>query len=422
MIQLLVIADDFTGALDTGVQFVRQGYSTIVTLNLDTDFSELSNNYQVIVIDTESRHLSAEESKSIVSNLVLRAKNFGINLFYKKVDSTLRGNIGAELEAALSISGDPYLLFAPAYPEMGRIIDNGISFVNGIPLNQTVFAQDPLNPIKSSKVTDIIRETSDINIYHSNPLEISKDILNFEKGSIIIVDGKTDEDFKKLAFSILQFKGSFIFSGCAGFAQIMSQFFTENGKLTSSLPFQEDYKLLIVCGSVNQTSINQIANAEMSGIHSIRVKPYQYLDKEYLESEEGFLFLDKISQIIEETSCLIIKTVNTINDVTRTRNYAIMKNIPEEEICMRIADFMGKLTSSIITRNKIKNVAVFGGDTIRGTLKYLESEIIIPRREIYPGIVENTLQIKSNTIRLISKAGGFGDEHLIQDLCNHFCS
>ena len=94
MISLLVLADDFTGALDTGVQFVKQGIKTEVLTVKDLDFTAYDTD--VLVINTETRHLSGSETFAIISNLVKKAKEAGVKYVYKKTDSALRGNIGAE--------------------------------------------------------------------------------------------------------------------------------------------------------------------------------------------------------------------------------------------------------------------------------------------------------------------------------------
>lgn len=122
MIKLLVIADDFTGALDTGVQFAGKGMTTKVLSYLPEDGEALQQfQAQVLVIDAQTRHLDGGEAYRKVLELVKSAKDAGIPYIYKKTDSGLRGNIGKELDAALTASGEQYLTFIPALPAMDRI-------------------------------------------------------------------------------------------------------------------------------------------------------------------------------------------------------------------------------------------------------------------------------------------------------------
>ena len=116
---LLIIADDFTGALDTGVQFAARGIKTRVVVGADAALTH--QNADVLVVDTETRHLPAAQAYAAVEGLVQRAKYAGFAYLYKKTDSALRGNVGAELTALLSASGSRQLAFLPAFPQMNRV-------------------------------------------------------------------------------------------------------------------------------------------------------------------------------------------------------------------------------------------------------------------------------------------------------------
>ena len=116
MASLLMIADDFTGALDTGVQFAASGVQTRVIVGGDVDLAARGEDVQVLVIDAETRHLPPERAYAVVEKLVRQAEALGVQYIYKKTDSALRGNIGAELTALLRASGQKQLPFLPAYP------------------------------------------------------------------------------------------------------------------------------------------------------------------------------------------------------------------------------------------------------------------------------------------------------------------
>ena len=101
MTKLLILADDFTGALDTGVQFAVRGARTCVVTDPAYDFAHAEEGVQVLVMDAETRHLTAGEAYGVVFRAVKRALDAGFTHIYKKTDSALRGNIGAELTAVL---------------------------------------------------------------------------------------------------------------------------------------------------------------------------------------------------------------------------------------------------------------------------------------------------------------------------------
>ena len=103
MIHLFVIADDFTGALDTGVQFASYGAATKVVVGTGLQALEADAQTQVLVVDAETRHLPAAQAYDTVYRLVRWAKEKKIGCIYKKTDSALRGN----MEATGSISCPP---------------------------------------------------------------------------------------------------------------------------------------------------------------------------------------------------------------------------------------------------------------------------------------------------------------------------
>lgn len=139
MIRLLIIADDFTGALDTSVQLVAHGPKVRVITNLNADLAAYEDNADVLVVDSETRHSSAKEAYNIIKQITECAVTMKIPYLYKKTDSALRGNIGAELTAMIEASGENKLAFLPALPEMGRCTVNGTQYIRDFPVAESVF-------------------------------------------------------------------------------------------------------------------------------------------------------------------------------------------------------------------------------------------------------------------------------------------
>src|SRR5262245_5256816 len=141
---LLVIADDLTGANDAGVQFASSGIRGIVLTNHNVQ--TLPTSYPVVVVNTERRHLPPALAAERVRRVALLGKEAGVQYFYKKTDSTLRGNIAVELEALLAVTEALSIPFVPALPDLGRTTRDGLHYVHGTPIAETAFSRDPLNP------------------------------------------------------------------------------------------------------------------------------------------------------------------------------------------------------------------------------------------------------------------------------------
>jgi uncharacterized protein YgbK (DUF1537 family) len=153
---LVALADNLTGALEAGAQFAGRGIASVVTLD-----AAGCGDYPVVVIDTESRHLTAEEAAARVACCALDAR-----VIYKKTDSTLRGNIGAELRALSSKYPEACIAYVPAYPALGRTVKRGCLYVWGTPVHQTEFAADALNPIASSAIADVLPDHLPCRVYN----------------------------------------------------------------------------------------------------------------------------------------------------------------------------------------------------------------------------------------------------------------
>jgi uncharacterized protein YgbK (DUF1537 family) len=118
-LECLLIADDLTGACDAAVHFARRGYRTHV--RLDSHGEEVS----VLAISAESRHLSAAELRRVMDELAQLLPVDQARILFKKIDSTMRGNVGAEIAAALTAFGCEAAVITPAYPAMGRTVEQG---------------------------------------------------------------------------------------------------------------------------------------------------------------------------------------------------------------------------------------------------------------------------------------------------------
>lgn len=115
MTELLLIADDLTGALDGAVAFVAAGVEVYPLAGAGPSADELRCGARVVAVNAATRHLTPEDASSAVSKLVCAAREAGVRVVFKKTDSALRGNVGAELAAARDVLGGT-AHFVPAYP------------------------------------------------------------------------------------------------------------------------------------------------------------------------------------------------------------------------------------------------------------------------------------------------------------------
>ena len=141
--------------MDTAGAFASAGLRTAVAL---TPWSSIDGEqWQVLCISTQSRSAGATEAKASVLSAVRHfARDQPLGL-YKKLDSTMRGNVAAELAAVIDESGAPYAFVCPAFPAMARTVEHGIVRVRGVPLTDAPEGRDTLSPARSASVVEILQ-------------------------------------------------------------------------------------------------------------------------------------------------------------------------------------------------------------------------------------------------------------------------
>lgn len=164
-IAVLVVADDLTGANATGAGFVRRGLRTLTVRGVRAGATPTAD-VDVLVVDTDSRHATPSDAAERVRSVLSSAP--AAELVVKRVDTTLRGNVGAEAEAVISWLRAHHDgargLMVPAFPAAGRTTVGGLQLVDGVPLSRTEAARDPRSPVDRSRVRDLLTQQSDLTV------------------------------------------------------------------------------------------------------------------------------------------------------------------------------------------------------------------------------------------------------------------
>lgn len=410
MILLLIIADDFTGALDTGVQFAAHGIRTRVVVDADVDFT--SQEVKVLVVDTETRHLPAAEAYDVVAKLTRRAKCAGISYIYKKTDSALRGNIGAELAAVLEASGCRRLPFLPAFPQTGRITRGGVHYVDGVPVTESPFGIDPFEPVKHAVISELIAEQCSQPVKSFPALTTGSSILQEE--GILVFDAADSDELFHTGRQLQEQDALHIMAGCAGFGAVLPELLGIDAEESGSLP-ELDPRLLVVCGSVNPITLTQLDRAESAGFIRLRLTLRQKLEPGYWNSSEGRDDLIQMEEILAANSYCIIET-NDPGGNQPTADYADALGIDRETMRVRIASSLGSLVGEIFTSPSLGTLLLTGGDTLLQCMNCVGVRELEPLCELEKGVVLASFTYHGCTRHVITKSGGFGQENLLTDL------
>lgn len=401
---LIIIADDFTGANDTGVQFVKQGYRVFVNANYKHARKVKDS---ILVVNTESRLIDKNIAKEKITQTIKRLKNEK-SVFYKKIDSTFRGNIGIEIEAMMNELSYNICILANAFPELGRTVENGICYLNGTPLNETDFKNDPINPITTASIKEVLEKQtlfpSQIitveDIYSSDFENTFLDYLENNKKMIFICDSLTNCDLLAIAKIVYKYLDRVICVGCAGFANSLSA-------IKSFIP------ICFVSGSLSKNSINQI-NKIIENENSSLIN----IDKElFFSSQQDKIYKSIETQVIQASNNkknIVISLSYSESDRSENDFYAEKNGILKNEIAKYIAENTAKIIKHILCSITIRALFISGGYTAINIMEILECSEVTLLGEIEKGVPYGILNNGLYPSLLIStKAGGFGDENTL---------
>ena len=419
MKRVLLIADDFTGSLDTGIQFVKSNVKTDVFAYAENFYDavhkgEIKQDAAVLVVNSDTRHVGGEPAYKKVSEIVKAGLELGVDCIYKKTDSALRGNIGAELTAVLDVTGADALHFVPALPGMNRVTIDGVHFIDGIPTAESEFANDKYAPVTRSAVNEIIGLQSKIPVFlHTDQKP------GYEHG-VHVYDAKTYDDINVIAENlkpgIPEKTGSpadiLLLSGCSGFAGAVPGLLGLEGAEAQEM--EQFPGLIVICGSTNRVTRNQLDYAAENGFVRKTLGPKVTLDPEWVKSPEFTDFIAGCVADYARTKRLIVDT----NDATAgmTEHYAEMHGLSTLDVRHRIAGTLGDIAKALLNSGQRATLLLTGGDTLLAFVEHLGVNQFTPVRELTAGVVLSRVNYHGENIPIISKSGGFGRKDLIPGL------
>lgn len=409
MTELLVIADDFTGALDTGIQFAREGTKTCVAIGACAPLSARAS-FPVVVIDSETRHLPHRSAYDAVYKITSAARAAGVKYIYKKTDSALRGCIGAELTAALDASGADELVFAPAFPKVRRTTEKGTQYINGVPVSESAFGRDPFEPVRHSYIPDIIAEQSDVTV------RLESEAAAPGEKRITVCDAATDGDLAAVARRLGE-NGGTLAAGCAGLAAHLNSFIR--------LPKGETLKprktngIFVVCGSLNPISEEQLDYAEMNGFTRISLTAEQKLLDGYLSTTDGKQWLARLKELSLSGQRIIIDTVGTWKECLE---YASDLGIKNTDVRLKVAYRLGEIMEAWLGFNVNQTLVTIGGDTLASFMRQVGCDELTPMCELSDGVVCSLLKNKGREVQIVSKSGGLGRKTVLRDIFSQVLS
>ena len=328
---MIVIADDITGAAEiAGIAFAR---GAEVRLVCGSVCGVGNATHLTTIIATDTRSMSEEEAVAETRRIASHLSPLTSHLF-KKTDSALRGHVIAELTALMEVTGYKRAVYLPANPSKGRIIRNGVYYINNVPIHETDFSFDPEFPARTS----VLRER----------------FPDAESKGIIIPDAESEEDIHNVISTYND--GKTIFAGAADLFNGMICMGCGRCSLFESVALQS----LILCGSTQSKALDL----------GIPVAP---MPQEIYDGSDDLSLWDTTAYEQEQHSLIL-----TIPHTHRTG----------KEVAVHLRTMMAEMTKQLVTKHCPEHLVIEGGATAWATLQALGWTEFTITAQLAPGVVQ----------------------------------
>jgi uncharacterized protein YgbK (DUF1537 family) len=222
---LHVIADDLTGACDVAAALLPwPGGVAVLPDVAAAPAGELPA--ALAVRNTQSRTLPPADAARRVRAALATIAAGPPGLLLKKIDTGLRGPLGAEIDATLDALGAPRAFVLPAIPEVGRTTVAGEQRIDGVPVHRTAFADDPHNPVRDGRVTTVIGSTArraavSIGLEAVRRPGGVRAMLEACAAPIVVFDAETDADLNRTVDALLHQPVPVVLVGSVGLARAL---------------------------------------------------------------------------------------------------------------------------------------------------------------------------------------------------------
>lgn len=420
MPDVIIIADDLTGANATSVLLAKEGYKACTFLRLEAYSKEDGDAFNIISISTDSRAISRDDAYSRVASVAEFFKNDNIKFFTKRIDSTLRGNIGAEVDAVLDTLGEDVIaIMVSSFPTSGRVTIGGFLMVNSVPLEKTDVAKDPKTPVHTSCVQSLIEGQTKYKVGYIpldrifKGIEALKQSIIAEKhkgNRVIVIDATTDEDIEIIAKAVKEAGLSIVAVDPGPFTAAMVK------ELVPKPAKGRGQKVLLTIGSVSNLTRRQIDELKVSHDPLLVHVDSQKLIYEDTRSEEIKRVSEKLLKEMDEHEIIGMITTSDEDEVLDLGAIAIGLRITEDEVAQLISDGLAEITKLVLQQSgtAIGGLYTSGGDVTVAVCKELGSAGISVKDEVLPlAAYGRIVQGKYDHMPIITKGGLVGDSHAL---------
>lgn len=390
--RVALIADDLTGAMDAAAPFARRGARTRVLPRPGTFDVARDGGIDVVAINTESRHLSGSDAAAATLDAVRSLAAARPEVVFKKIDSTLRGQVATEIHAAIRAGVRPRACIAPAVPAQDRIVRDGGVIVRGVPLGESEIARDARMPAPSDPLRVLLLRAPDPIRSAVLPRDAALAAAPEDVGAII-ADCESDADFDRLTADAAALS-QWLWVGAAGLGNALAARLWAEGRGTGGASSPRARRVLFVIGSRTERSAAQVARLASTGRAQLIPAPAGRVDVAAAAAACG-----------RGASGAVVLCAQAGGE----------SRAPDE-----VARDLGQAAAKLIADGDVDAVFVTGGDTASALLCAIAVDAVDLAGEFQPGIAVASLADGARRVPLLTKSGGFGSDDVLIQILDYF--
>lgn len=422
-----IVADDLTGANDTALQFQLKGANTQILLDEDNAPVNLKTT-QTWAISTESRNIDPqnayEKAKSAASFL---KENINPDFYYKKIDSTVRGNIAVEVLAMLDVLDYDAAVLIPAFPQEGRVTVGGYHLLKGIPIERTEMARDPHSPIFESHLPILLRsqlgdENKDLIgsielttvMKGAGPILMKLKELISEGKKIIVMDSVSTVDIEQIVLAIGKSEYKILPAGTAAAAQVLSGIWLPDVSPQHFSKTFPELPKLVISGSATQITANQIKRLEEADdFENILVI---HLDMKTVLDGVMDELVERITSNLGSNNIVVVHTSDLIRDFDGFSEFSLNAELTKSGLANVITDFLAELTRRVVSQKDVILITL-GGETSYKCCEAIGANQLQLIDEVAPAIA---LSMDHSARWIVTKSGNLGGVNTLVDILKYF--
>ncbi|WP_422391360.1 four-carbon acid sugar kinase family protein [Arthrobacter sp. N1] len=395
-----IAADDVTGATDSVVQFSRTGWSSRLLLGELLPDSVAPGS--ALAVNTDARAMDPTTARQATASAIRNLVTAGADRLYLKIDSTMRGSVPAQVAGALDAWQErhpgSFAVVCPAYPAMGRTVEDGLLRVHGRPVEDSPAGRDPVTPVPTSEFSQLLPGKTTISL--SGSADRDAQALRDAAGSgVVVVNAASDDDLGTLAAALVVAGPTAIPAGSAGLAAAMAEAWADAAReLTAPepAPAAQGQRIVVVV-----SSLHDVARAQTDHLRA-------HLDASELRIlQPGDSLLDLPNGLAQWAAGELESPESLPRVVVILSPEAIGGS--ETLSGAAIANSLASVVQQTLARASVGALVLVGGDGARAVLDATRAQALRITGAIQEGIPVGVVEGGTAAgMIVVTKAGGFG--------------